>query len=68
MASGDIYVRKEAKAKMSSPEVIIFPELFMIHLNFQAPEGDLAMLKEDTSSETERKVTLFILHSSITCD
>ena len=66
MASGNIYVRKEAEAKMRSPEVIIFPELFMIHRNFQAPEGDLAMLKEDTSSE--RKVTFFILHSSITCD
>ena len=66
MASGDIYVRKEAEAKIRSPEVIIFQELFIIHCKFQAPEGDLAMLKDDTSSE--RKVTFFIHNSYITCD
>ena len=66
MASGDIYVRKEAEAKIRSPEVIIFSELFIIYPKFQAPEGDLAMLKEDTSSE--RKVTFFMLNASITFD
>ena len=54
MYAGYIYVRKEAKAKTRKSEVIILCELHNFS-KFQAPEVDLAMLKEDNSSE--RKVT-----------